>query len=1053
MLSSILIYKQLNYNKCTNSILLNSQSYSFCQKAKNINNLKLQQELHVTQKQSNMFLYTTLTQKLEVDVRISNENVNAFALFGFNLNTNVVRDSLVNISLGFEVFHGALVCIKCDVEIYNCSLVFIASGKELSGLVGEAPNSVFLQQSLIQYRLASMHTSGIVNRIDNANANVTIVDCNLTGSNLIESDYSGYIACEIVSQMNMTISSFVVCVDSNLSLGNQSANITFNGAVTLSCDVCGGQMVVYGLCGDSLQYAQPHSGMLTCDLPFEFVDGQCQCEYGYLLDGSVCVNVIEAIHNMSSQMLNDQVTQLLQNITTMEQKLQQIDTSFSSNMNMLTNTLNNNNAILEQYILGNYSLVNTEMLDNMQNLETGMTGNITALNISVQSSINALNNSIASNFNSLDQYIFNNISVIKTCSENCTQQLQQLNNTLQNISYNTSQRILSYINMFSKINTTLNNVTSSHNTSLLNQTVNSLNVVLEQQLDVIDNLKLQLLCINQNYKFLDFCIQNIKCADASLSCNTNSYVSVYDVTSITNQIISSINFSSGHVFSSSTVIKNAFIDVFDGVYSTVQPLFQSQSIFRNIKIQIGTQTVSGGSILTTNSNIIVNQMNIVSRNGSQITIPGPQQLNVLVQQSTISTNITNLLVNLNFVMSNGNITLISSISGLLKISGYQLQGCYLSTNTVAMIGIFASFASLNLSWISIIPDNYYVGNSSSFLLSTIISSNLKINNISIIIGNSINYLEIGSIVSLNSINQYYQFGGVLAVFTFTNIEINSFIQQSFINVKTDYVSRFGFLLGYSTSTNNNISINNVCFQLNMSSSSSQQQYSMVGIFGCYDGDTKLYNMSILIRVYGKNFAHFGPISTHSSLNTQISNVITVMIVSQNGNLSIAVAALISYINCVNFQILNATVLNSNIIAYDYAGGLIGYSYANCKNLTIFNSTVFNSTISATQSMVAGFVTYIQNNVTISNSVLDYSNISAQFYVGGFTSYCLSSNFTIDNSTISFARITGSQLGFVTGYNNGSTYHLINSKSIGTNYIGGAVQGNCAFTNALVPRGC
>ncbi|CAL6076093.1 Hypothetical_protein [Hexamita inflata] len=425
MLSSILIYKQLNYNnKCTNSILLNSQSYSFCQKAKNINNLKLQQELHVTQKQSNMFLYTTLTQKLEVDVRISNENVNAFALFGFNLNTNVVRDSLVNISLGFEVFRGALVCIKCDVEIYNCSLVFIASGKELSGLVGEAPNSVFLQQSLIQYRLASMHASGIVNRVDNANANITIVDCNLTGSNLIKSDYSGYIACEIVSQMNMTISSFVVCVDSNLSLGNQSANITFNGAVTLNCDVCGGQMVVYGLCGDSLQYALPHSGMLTCDFPFEFVDGQCQCTYGYLLDGSVCVNVIEAIHNMSSQMLNDQVTQLLQNITTMEQKLQQIDNSFSSNINMLTNTLNSNNAILEQYILGNYSQVNTEMLDNMQNLEIRMTGNITALNISVQSRINALNDSIASNFNSLDQNIFHNISIIKTCSENCTQQLQ-----------------------------------------------------------------------------------------------------------------------------------------------------------------------------------------------------------------------------------------------------------------------------------------------------------------------------------------------------------------------------------------------------------------------------------------------------------------------------------------------------------------------------------------------------------------------------------------------------------------------------------------------------
>ncbi|CAL6076091.1 Hypothetical_protein [Hexamita inflata] len=405
-------------------------------------------------------------------------------------------------------------------------------------------------------------------------------------------------------------------------------------------------------------------------------------------------------------------------------------------------------------------------------------------------------------------------------------------------------------------------------------------------------------------------------------------------------------------------------------------------------------------------------------------------------------------------MSNGNITLISSISGLFTISGYQLQGCYQSTKTVAMIGIFASFASLNLSWISIMPDNYYVGNSSSFLLSTITSSNLTINNISIIIGNSSNYLKIGSIVSSDSANIYYQFGGVLAVYTFTNIEINSLLHQSFIHVKTDYVSISGFLIGYSTSSNDNITINNICFQQNMTSSISQQNYTQFGILGNCDGKTRLLNLRVSIYAQGKYFINVAIIGVQTSLSTEMSNIVIVMIISHNDNLLGSVAALISYMNCENFSILNTTVLNSNISSYGDVSGLIGYSTLVNKNITILNSTVFNSTISAINNVTA-FVSYFAfTNVTISNSTVNLSNISANINSGGFIGYGASSNVTINNSTISTVRITGIGNGFIIGCDNLNTYHLTNSKSIGTNYIGGTVQGNCpSFTNALVPKGC
>ncbi|CAL6066624.1 Hypothetical_protein [Hexamita inflata] len=1028
MLSSILIYKQLNCNKCTNSILLNSQSYSFCQKVKNINNLKLQQELHVTQKQSNMFLYTTLTQTLEVDVRISNENVNAFALFGFNLNTNVVRDSLVNISLGFEVFHGALVCIKCDVEIYNCSLVFIASGKELSGLVGEAPNSVFLQQSLIQYRLASMLTSGIVNRIDNANANVTIVDCNLTGSNLIESDYSGYIACEIVSQMNMTISSFVVCVDSNLSLGNQSANITFNGAVTLSCDVCGGQMVVYGLCGDSLQYAQPHSGMLTCDLPFEFVDGQCQCEYGYLLDGSVCVNVIEAIHNMSSQMLNsNQVLQIQLNISNIEQKLLQINTSLNGNITSFSNILNSNNAILEQYILGNYSLVNTEMLDNMQNLETGMTGNITALNISVQSSINALNNSIASNFNSLDQYIFGNISQLNSSISNCSAGIKILNDTILNVSTLTNQQFLALnnsINNIISIMQNVNNTTSSNYMNINSSLIDSQAVIDYQQLQV-QLLIFQSQCLNsvlhKSYFVDNFCVQTQAIYKETEVCSSNMYVQIFDLFSVTQYISNSGNFSSGYVFSSSTIINNAFIDVSDDVYySPIQPLFQSQSTFNSIKIQIGRQFVDNGSLLTTSSSLTVNQMNIVSKIGSQITVNSAQQFNIFLDSST-QVNIVNLLINLIFTPSDGNITLINNIAGVLNVSGYQICGQYQSTSTVAMIGRSVSLTTLYIKLVSFSPDVYNVGSQSSYLISNAADSILNIDGVAIILGNA-TYFQNATLSSVP-----YQFGGIV-----TNIaggtsvaNIKNVIINSYQYYNTNQLMNFGFIIGQTQVITQVIKISNLCFQQTFDCVNPLFTYA--GLIGQSQGTVSLQSCNVLLFfVPIVQLNYFGLIGMTSS------NAPFIEIINMKASLNVSsstnryAGVLIGYQTSKNCTILNVSVSNSSISSGLYVGGIIGY--VSSVNQTIINTAVF-------QSNISGFTTY----------------------VGGFIGQCYSTKLIITSSVIQSVRLTGTtQLGLIIGGQSGSALvqTITTSLSTGSNFVNGVSQANCAsFTSALLQKGC
>ncbi|CAL6069663.1 Hypothetical_protein [Hexamita inflata] len=102
---------------------------------------------------------------------------------------------------------------------------------------------------------------------------------------------------------------------------------------------------------------------------------------------------------------------------------------------------------------------------------------------------------------------------------------------------------------------------------------------------------------------------------------TDIYISTFDISSITNQV-SQIDFNNGNsVFRSYYFIQNAFINVKDAAYSSVAiPLFESQLQFNNIKIQIGTQSIETGSILTLSENITVNQMKIVSRELTSISV-------------------------------------------------------------------------------------------------------------------------------------------------------------------------------------------------------------------------------------------------------------------------------------------------------------------------------------------------------------------------------------------------------------------------------------------------
>ncbi|CAL6032115.1 Hypothetical_protein [Hexamita inflata] len=989
--------------------------------------------MHITQKSTNMFMFTDYTQNIDVGIEVFNENVNAFALFGFNLKTNIVKDSQVNISLNFEVFHGALVCIICDVEIYNCSLVFVASGKQLSGLVGEAPYSVFLQQSFIQYRLTSINASGIVNQINNANANISIIDCKLTGSNLIESGYNGYIACEIVQPIIIIISSFVVCTDNIQSLGNQSAMFVINGIITQSCDICGVQKVVYGLCGDSILYAVEHNGLLTCDSPFEYMNNQCQCMYGYLRDGSVCVDVIDAIHQSSQTMQNNnKISELQTNISNIELQIQQLNDSMLSNFNQIYSAMYNNSNILEGYIISNITKLQNSTCNSISLLENRIQGNISGLSNQTYNNLTQIENYILGNFSSLQNMLNSNITILNNSIVIFTNEIQQLNYSIQNISLYVNQTIISLNNSIIQIDNQVSNINNTLTTNILNmqQSIEDSNSLIDMQQSQIGVLMIQSLCLNleqSHYTSNNECVvkYQINCSDDSLSCKQNIYVSVYDVTSVTDQVTSSGNFSSGYVFSNTKVIKNAFIDVSDGVYSTVQPLFQSQNVFNNIKIQIGTQTVSSGSMLTTSSSIVVNLVNIVSKTGSIITVNTASQLNIFLASSS-SVNIINLFVNLNFAMSDGNITLIKNIGGVLNISGYQIIGQYQSSKTVTMIGNQISATVSYIQLVSFNPDLYNVGPDSSYLLGYAVDSIFNVDQIAIILGNSTNYQ-----IATSSLSSSYPFGGIITnMGSSTKANIQNVILNSYLKYNTYQLTNCGFLVGQASMAASTIQISKVCFQQVADCTLVTKVY-YIGLIGQAYGNVSLQSLSV-------------------SLSVQLSvPTVTIQYVGIVGQLNS---------NCPIVEVINLKAsVNVSSTSNRYVGTVFGYQAGN--NSTISNASISNSNLSSA-TFVGGIIGYVKStNQTIYNTTLFQSNVTGTAsYIGGLVGQCDSTKLTVTSSIISSVRIStgGSFLGIIIGGQSGTgnTQMITSSASIGNNYANGVLLANClSLTNALVQKGC
>ncbi|CAL6024264.1 Hypothetical_protein [Hexamita inflata] len=966
MLSSIIVFKQIsisNFNTCHNNIQLNDNKYNYCQKTSKLNNIKVQDSIIFSQKSNSvhLFIYTNYTQQSQINTNVQNFNINIFSLFGLNMNDQQIEDSILNISLEFPVRVGALLCISCDISLLNSTFVFIASGHQISALVIETQGNIKLQLSFVQFRVISNFSSGIVNTVKSS-LNISIIDCKMSGSNLEQSVESGYISSFVNASISLSIQNVLICFKDTQRFGKSSISIISTGTEIALCDLCGTNNVVYGLCADSLLLGELKDGVLQCVSPFDFVDGKCVCKNGYLLNETTCVNILNAISNMSNLANNSQLLQIQQDISNININMSNLDSNLVLNFSHLQNQINTNTSNLESFIMSNFSKADLNLLQNTTVLDQRIFKNVSALNTSFQTSIINLNDSIYT-----------------------------LNQTIQN----------------------------------LNLTQIQISKMIKQQENEIQLHGLQIQCIQDEFKFTDGrCIQTLNYSvnyiDNNVMCGGVYQVTRFNIQDVTYTVNSTENYTNGFVFDSNTIIQNAFIDIADDMLQ--QQIFQTQSSFTYIKIQIGTQSqLNGGSIISNNDQITINQMVIMSKVGCYISV---NDYLYILQQSSSQTQINSLLLNLIFQFSFSNILLIQNFNNQLNISNYQVLGNYISAKQIVLIGQVILSSDIKLTNINIMPSVYQVGNASSYLFSSVDQSVILLNNLSIMIGNKTQSQLLTNIGS--SYYDFYHFGGLVVYLSKSTVTIQQVIYNCYQTMQTQNSQNFGILLG-SADVDSVIILRSVCmFQM----FNNTGQFQNCGVIGQSAGKLQLNQITLSFIVEAKQLMGFGLVGAikYQSILNEIFNVLATVYVmtssasaSNNGPVSI----ISGYIWGKQCSIQNLNVNASSVSAHFFTSGIIGY-LANA-------------------------------NLSLNNILINGSNFSSySFGAGSFIGTAESAQIKVENSNVSSVRIISTKnFGIIFGLkkNENVTVIISDCKSTGTNYVNNVVQVNCGFISGWTATQC
>ncbi|CAL5987802.1 Hypothetical_protein [Hexamita inflata] len=572
------------------------------------------------------------------------QQVSQFSVFGFNTVKQDIIDSDIFVMINYSMLAGALICMQCDINIKQSQLEFIAHGIKISALILKSIIIVQITEVNISFRFKSNFSSAIVNQVNQTLSSFNIAQSILTGFNYQLSASNGYICSKIYADIHVQIASLSVCIENMTKFGVSSFIATQTELETLICaNICKtpNYYITYGLCQQQPQFSTLLSNYtVICEHPFIFNDqiNLCECDFGFYLNVSFCVNVIDqfSITQKNATILGNELrTEITKTELELKTAFIGLEQLIISNITALVKNINDNDLATNNNIINTnqtiHKSINDLRTENTNQFST-MTGQIENKHLQTTDQINT-------EFNRLTNFINDNQVNVKN---NFTAQKDQITDFRTNIQ-STLNLMDSHITNFqndnradlSTINSTLKTKLDTLTTLINENQVNIKNNFTAQK-DQITDLATT---FNTRFTTLD---SSVSSANTKLdTLKTQLTGSQTSIESKINGVTQQLQFVSDQNINTQTII-NSFKDETSNKFSAVTTLINSnqqfvQSSFTQTNLKIDSVVTKVNAVVTNSQfqaqiDQLKQQISSISSNIS------PAQYQCLMQVAWLSAN-------------------------------------------------------------------------------------------------------------------------------------------------------------------------------------------------------------------------------------------------------------------------------------------------------------------------------------------------------------------------------------------------------------------------------
>ncbi|CAL6070716.1 Hypothetical_protein [Hexamita inflata] len=133
----------------------------------------------------------------------------------------------------------------------------------------------------------------------------------MTGYNFKENSLSSNLVNDINESLMITINISKMNICTNIQYLINSGDdclVSLTEQPVYSCEnICGQYTPVYGLCQIDLvnSYFNNVNKTKYCVYPFIFNDYECICAQGYLLNGTICINILSTLTNLDQYIFDN----------------------------------------------------------------------------------------------------------------------------------------------------------------------------------------------------------------------------------------------------------------------------------------------------------------------------------------------------------------------------------------------------------------------------------------------------------------------------------------------------------------------------------------------------------------------------------------------------------------------------------------------------------------------------------------------------------------------------------------------------------------------------